>query len=163
MEPLALFLLVILLGLIVIFVTRPFFKQKRVHMVESDREISYLIAERERLLTALQDLDFDQSLGKIPAEDYPTQRALLLQKGAEVLRKLDALTAEAVDKTGRSADSQTKASKPVRTFTDDDLEDILAKRRNSRRDKTAGFCPRCGKPVLQSDAFCPACGNTLKP
>lgn len=163
MEPLALFLLVILLGLIVIFVTRPFFKRKRVHMAESDREISSLMAERERLLTALQELDFDQSLGKIPAEDYPTQRAQLLQKGAEVLRRLDTLTAEATNKTGRIGDSHARASKSVRTFTDDDLEDMLAKRRNIRRDKTAGFCPKCGKPVLQSDVFCPACGNTLKP
>ncbi len=31
--------------------------------------------------TALQELDFDFNLNKIPAEDYPVQRAELLQKG----------------------------------------------------------------------------------
>jgi hypothetical protein len=162
MEPVALFMLVILLSLIVLFVTRPFFNRRRVHSAENDQEKSSLLAERERLLTALQELDFDQSLGKIPAEDYPTQRAVLLQKGAEVLRQLDMLSPEVKYKKvmvnkGLTGDINQDAS-----ITDDDLEDLLAKRRSSRKDKTAGFCPICGKPVLLSDVFCPACGNTLK-
>jgi NADH pyrophosphatase NudC (nudix superfamily) len=86
---------------------------------------------------------------------------LLLQKGAEVLRKLDTLT-EGANITGRIGEGYVSASKPVTILTDDDLEDMLSKRRNTRKDKTAGFCPKCGKPVLQSDVFCPACGNTLK-
>ncbi|MGA2504462.1 MAG: zinc ribbon domain-containing protein [Anaerolineales bacterium] len=163
MEPVALLLLVILLGLIVLFVTRPFFKRQRVHAAENNREMSSLLAERERLLTALQELDFDQSLGKIPAEDYPTQRALLLREGAEVLRRLDTLTAEAESRTARIGQGHSISPKPHGTLTDEDLEDLVAKRRNTRKDKAAGFCPRCGKPVLLSDVFCPACGNTLKP
>jgi hypothetical protein len=163
MEPVSLFLLLILLALIVVFVTRPFFKRRRVQAVETDQEMSSLLAERERLLTALQELDFDQSLGKIPAEDYPTQRALLLQKGAEVLRRLDTLSVQAAKKDPGYAQGMSRGFKPGSDMTDDDLEDLLAKRRNTRKDKTAGFCPRCGKPVLLSDAFCPSCGNTLKP
>ena len=162
MEPVALFLLVILLGVIVLFVTRPFFKRRRVRAGESNREISSLLAERERLLTALEELDFDQSLGQIPPEDYPTQRALLLQKGADVLRQLDTLTAETKSRSERISQSHVSTTKPVAALSDEDLEDLLARRRNTRKDKTAGFCPKCGKPVLQSDAFCPSCGNTLK-
>lgn len=163
MEPVALFLLVIMLGLIVVFVTRPFFKRRQVHATGNNQEMSSLLAERERLLTALQELDFDQSLGKIPAEDYPAQRALLLQKGADVLRKLDMLSAEAQSRKARIGQGNLNGPKQLSTLTDDDLEDLLGKRRSTRRDKTAGFCPKCGKPVLQSDAFCPACGYTLKP
>jgi hypothetical protein len=163
MEPVSLFLLLILLGLIVLFVTRPFFKRRRVRAVESDQEMSSLLAERERLLTALEELDFDQSLGKIPAEDYPTQRALLIQQGVDVLRRLDALSSQTVKKETGIARGQINESKPHARMTNDDIEDLLAKRRNTRKDKAAGFCPKCGKPVLQSDAFCPACGNTLKP
>ncbi|MGZ6346364.1 MAG: zinc ribbon domain-containing protein [Anaerolineales bacterium] len=162
MEPVALFLLVILLGVIVLFVTRPFFKRRKVQAREGNREISSLLAERERLLTALEELDFDQSLGKIPAEDYPTQRALLLQKGAEVLRQLDTLETETKSRSERINQSHIASPKPVTPLSDDDLDDLLAKRRNIRKDKTAGFCPKCGKPVLKSDAFCPSCGNTLK-
>jgi rubrerythrin len=110
----------------------------------------------------LEELDFDQSLGKIPAEDYPTQRALLLQKGADVLRQLDTLTAETKSRSERISQSHVSVTKPVAALSEEDLEDLLARRRNTRKDKTAGFCPKCGKPVLQSDAFCPSCGNTLK-
>jgi hypothetical protein len=163
MEPVALFLLLIMLGLIVVFVTRPFFKRRQIHAAGSDQEMSSLLAEHERLLTALQELDFDQSLGKIPAEDYPAQRALLLQKGADVLRKLDLLTAETESRKAKDSLGNLNELKSVAHLTDDDLEDLVAKRRSNRRDKTAGFCPRCGKPVLQTDAFCPACGLTLKP
>ncbi len=162
MEPIALFLLVILLGVIVLFVTRPFFKRRRVRAGESNRKISSLLAERERLFTALEELDFDQSLGKIPAEDYPTQRAILLQKGSEVLRQLDALATETKIQPEKLNQSAISTPKPVAILNDDDLEDLLAKRRNTRKDKTAGFCPKCGKPVMQSDVFCPSCGNSLK-
>jgi NADH pyrophosphatase NudC (nudix superfamily) len=162
MEPSAIFLLLIVFAIIVLFVTRPFFERRRVHAVESGRELSFLLAERERLLTALQELDFDQALGKIPAEDYPGQRAELLQEGAEVLRQLDALTPITATETGGIVQHLNSALKPTIPLSDDDLEDLLAKRRNGRKDKTAGFCPKCGKPVLQSDVFCPSCGFTLK-
>jgi len=162
MEPAAIFLLLIVLTFIVLFVTRPFFERRRVRAAESSHELSFLLAERERLLTALQELDFDQTLGKIPAEDYPAQRAALLQKGAEVLRQLDALTPGAARQAGGKVPRADSAPKPTAPLSDDDLEDLLAKRRNARKDKTAGFCPKCGKPVLQSDVFCPSCGITLK-
>ncbi|MCX6034029.1 MAG: zinc ribbon domain-containing protein [Chloroflexi bacterium] len=162
MEPAAIFLLLIVFALIVLFVTRPFFERQHVRAAERDLELSSLLAERERLLTTLQELDFDQTLGKIPAEDYPAQRAALLYKGAEVLRQLDAITPIAARQAIGKVQVADSAAKPTAPLSDDDLEDMLAKRRNSRKDKTAGFCPKCGKPVLQSDVFCPSCGSTLK-
>ena len=162
MDLVAIFLLLIVLGFIVLFVTRPFFQQKRIRSAESTPEFSSLLAERERLLTALQELDFDQSLGKIPTEDYPVQRAALLQKGVEVLRQLDAISPGSTKKVvGEGKPSSGKSIANV-LLSDDDLEDLLGKRRSTRNDKTAGFCPRCGKPVLRSDVFCPSCGNAMK-
>jgi hypothetical protein len=162
MEPVAIILLFIVLALMVLFVTRPFFKRQHVRAEESSQELLFLLSERERLLTALQELDFDQTLGKIPAEDYPAQRTLLLNKGAEVLRQLDELHPRAARQVGGIVLDAGNKPKPTALISDDELEDLLAKRRNSRKDKTAGFCSRCGKPVLQSDVFCPSCGNTLK-
>jgi zinc-ribbon domain len=162
MEPAAIFLLLILMAIIVIFVSRPFFKRRQVREEEGDLELSSLLAERERLLSALQELDFDHSLGKIPAEDYPIQRAALLKKGAEVLRQLDALTPIARKRKDINKKAEDGEFTQARQLTDDDLEDLLSKRRNIRKDKTAGFCPNCGKPVLESDIFCPSCGSTLK-
>lgn len=164
MEPVAIFLLLFVLALIVFFVTRPFFERPHVHDDENSQEFSSLLADHDRLLTSLQELDFDQSLGKIPAEDYPAQRSALLQKGADLLRQMDALSPikakQGVGKVQRPGSTpNSNANVPL---SDDDLEDLLAKRRYSHNGKTAGFCHKCGKPVLQSDVFCPTCGNTLK-
>jgi hypothetical protein len=99
METAAIFLLLITLAFIVLFVTRPFFKRRRFRPARDNQEFSSLQNEREHLLIALQELDFDQALGKIPAEDYPSQRVALLQKGVEVLRRLDALTPDTARQT----------------------------------------------------------------
>ena len=94
MLPLLLILAVaVLVGL---YISRPFASrhaatEKLIRPAAEESEIhrSTLLAERDRVLTALQDLEFDFTLGKIPAEDYPIQRAELFKAGAEALRELD--------------------------------------------------------------------------
>jgi hypothetical protein len=91
--------------LVAIFITRPFLDRKveRAPLIEQktadqeEHQRSTLLAERDRLLTTIQELDFDFALGKIPAEDYPPQRELLIQNGIEILQKLDALDKDQVD------------------------------------------------------------------
>ena len=89
-----LFLIALLLAVSLYLVT-PLMGNRSRRVTEDTQETSSLLAERERLLNALQELDFDFKLGKIPAEDYPAQRAELLQKGTEILKKLDALAPSA--------------------------------------------------------------------
>ena len=82
----AIFILILVLVFILIFVTRPFFVRQRGHpmeKMEKSRKLSSLLAERERLLTAILELDSDQALDKIPAGYYSNQRVELLQRGAE--------------------------------------------------------------------------------
>ncbi|HAV77077.1 MAG TPA: hypothetical protein DCX53_06970, partial [Anaerolineae bacterium] len=117
---------------------------------------------------SLQELDFDFKLGKIPEGEYPAQRAGLLQKGAEILRKIDSLSldkASAQDTESRLEKSvaarRAGASSKDAELTDDDIEAMIASRKKSRKDKTAGFCPNCGKPIMASDRFCPSCGKAL--
>jgi len=158
------------------FVARPFFERIRINVASpEEHELSSLLAERDRLITTLQELDFDHSLGKIPSDDYPTTRADLLQRAADALRRLDAFqisaNADAAESrveaavAARRADAavgQTSAAPVAAPLDDDVLEDILAARRAARGDKSAGFCPKCGKPVLRSDKFCPHCGKGIK-
>jgi len=59
----------------------------------------------------LKELDFDNSLGKIPLEAYPQQRLSLVQQGAEILRKLDQLTPVQAPVTGLPTGRKTR-SKP---------------------------------------------------
>jgi hypothetical protein len=154
MELGALFLFLAVLAVVILFVSGPFTENWRVQ-ANTSHQISSLLAERDRILNALADLDFDQALGKIPAEAYPVQRASLLQTGALVLRQLDELQgAQPPEKH-----SVKVIGKSAKLFTDEELEDLIAKRRTARKTKAVGFCPKCGKPIVQSDLFCPSCGQ----
>jgi hypothetical protein len=159
--------------------------------LSEDHQRSTLLAERDRLLNALQELDFDAALGKVPAEDYPVQREALLMAGAGVLRQLDEMAGkqasgdevqrmqEAAD--ARRADAPTQeemqatseeqpppgvlaaevASAAPSVNDDMELENMIAQHRRQRKENSAGFCPHCGKPVQKSDRFCPRCGGNL--
>jgi len=188
MELGSIFLILALLILVSLFVTRPFVEANGQHRVSSpsraDHDRSTLLAERDRLLNTLQELDFDYAMGKIPDEDYPAQRAALVQRGADILRLLDVgqdrpyseaietqvevTTAEqqsavlsAFVGTGNSKLSASRAASAVVAAPDDELEVLLANRRRVRQDKAAGFCPKCGGALRKSDRFCPKCGALI--
>jgi hypothetical protein len=152
-----------------VFLYMPFLERRARRVTEEEHETSALLAERERVVNSLQELEFDHSLGKVPEEDYPAQRATLLQKGADVLRKLDEL---APLKAENEQDARIERAIAARrkngtgqhqknSVTDDDIESLISARRTGRKEKAAGFCPNCGKPVMASDKFCPACGKAL--
>jgi len=164
-----LLLIAVLLG-VGLYLAAPlvFDSDRRISRVDTS-DVSSLMAEKDRVINSLQELDFDFTLGKIPEEDYPAQRADLVQKGADILRKLDALQPQPISDdeverrieraaAARRADGSVKADAP----SDDEIESMLASRRKARKSKSAGFCPKCGKPVLVSDQFCPNCGKALK-
>jgi rubrerythrin len=162
------FILAVLL-LVGIYLSEPFTrKARRSSTTREEHDISSFMAERDRMVNALQELDFDYKLGKIPAEDYPALRTEMLNKGADILRKLDDLQYAATDTNAedrlekaiaaRRADAAVAVKSEV---TDDDIESMLATRRKQRKEKSAGFCPRCGQPVLINDRFCPSCGKSL--
>jgi hypothetical protein len=153
-----------------LFVAQPYLNRRPGSMTQESQEISSLMAERDRVINALQELDFDYNLKKIPAEDYPVQRAALLQKGSDILQKLDELTAspekfdsaeDRVEKAvaARRADTAPRSATPA--LDDENMEALIAGRRAARKGKSGGFCPRCGKPVLASDRFCPNCGKAI--
>jgi hypothetical protein len=94
----SLFLVLALAMLVAVFLSQPFLRRQKWETSEVNSKAeaqehvrSSLMAEHDRILTALQELDFDNTLGKIPPEDYPVMRASLLKSGADVLRKLDAM------------------------------------------------------------------------
>lgn len=157
--------------LVALFIAWPLFDSRKLASVPQGQELSALMAEQDRVLTALQELDFDNSLGKIPAEDYLPQRAELVQRGVDVLGKIDALSSKSAftddaEKrieaaiAARRADASVQVSQGV--DTDDDLESLIAARRSERKEKSGGFCPNCGRSILSSDRFCPNCGKVIK-
>ncbi len=154
MDLAAILFLIALLLTVALYLYMPLIGSKPRPAAEETQAVSSLLAERERLLNALQELDFDFQLGKVPAEDYPAQRADLLRKGADILKQLDALAASRPPVVTKQASAAQ--------LSDDDIESMLATRRKARKTRSAGFCPRCGKPVLVTDQFCPNCGKSLQ-
>jgi hypothetical protein len=175
MELTAIFFSLAVLILVGIYLYAPFMERRARRITEEEHELSALMAERDRVINSLQELDFDFKLGKIPEEDYPVQRTSLLQKGADILRKIDSLApngTEADRVTGPQGDVETRIERAIAArradaslarveVTDDDLESMISSRRKSRTNKSAGFCPKCGKPVMVTDRFCPSCGKSL--
>lgn len=169
MELGSIFLVLAVLVIVSIYLYAPLTQRGRRMTADNSHEISALKAERDRVINSLQELDFDFKLGKIPAEDYPDQRAELLQKGADILRKLDELAP--ASSAGANAESRIEKAAAARradssmqavAVNDDDIEAMIAARRKQHKSKSAGFCPKCGKPVLVTDRFCPSCGKSLK-
>ena len=163
----ALFFTLAILVFVGMYLYTPLVERRARRVTEEEHELSTLMAEHDRVLNSLQELDFDFKLGKIPSEDYPSQRANLLQKGADILKKLDELTP---DNTQLETETQIERAiterravitNAKRGLSDDDLESMIAARHRTRKEKSAGFCPKCGRPVLVSDRFCPACGKAL--
>jgi NADH pyrophosphatase NudC (nudix superfamily) len=155
----------ILVGL---YLYAPLLERQAHRVTTEEHELSSLLAERDRVVNSLQELDFDFKLGKIPEGDYPAQRAVLLQKGADILRSIDSFSPQ----SGSAQDTESRLEKAVAArradasakqaeLTDDDIESMIVSRRKTRKNKSAGFCPKCGKPVTTSDRFCPSCGKSL--
>jgi NADH pyrophosphatase NudC (nudix superfamily) len=173
----SLFLILGILIPVVLFISRPFLIHKSNIVSSIDLKLSVLLAEQERLINTIQELDFDHSMGKIPEVDYSTQRAGLLSHAADVMRQVDALRIEtpavyltsqtesiaaASPSSGQVALKRPgKRSIPAGTVQDDEMEALIAARRRERSEKAAGFCPQCGKPIQLSDRFCPRCGAPL--
>lgn len=183
---------------VALFVSQPFLRKGKTYysgeviaQQKRDHQRSALLAEQDRTLNALHELDFDFALGKVPQEDYHEQRMVLLHNGAEVLRKLDEMeTTTGISKgvgdlrasvsieerieaavTARRADVGQKSHPSAVTIAKeggrgedarrDDLEDLIARRKRQRGESSAGFCPRCGRTVQKSDKFCSKCGADL--
>jgi len=111
----SIFIILALLLLTTFVLAQPFFDSHPEAQSEDEDEYATLLAERERAFQSLRELEFDHELGKIPPEDYPALRKQLLQRGAEVLRKLDTY--------------EEKQPAP----SDDDLEAMIAARRKQTR------------------------------
>ncbi len=172
----AIFFILAVLVLVGVYVGQPLMRRHARQPLQENHAYSALMAEYERAIDTLQELEFDYLLGKIPAEEYPTQRAALLSQGANLLRRLDEFDTnkEASQDAqarleaavaARRADASTE--KPALELSDEELEARIAARRKARsaaqwhKEKAAGFCPKCGKPILASDRFCPSCGKAV--
>lgn len=154
-------LLLALVVLVTAYVASPLrTAQKRRTPDAESIELSELLAERERVLDALAELDFDNDMGKIPDELYPVQREALVKRGAAVLKLLDERTPG-----GQAASEVPEAIAAV--VSDDPVEALINARKiakssgNAKNNTNAKFCPNCGTGLQTGDKFCVSCGEKV--
>jgi hypothetical protein len=190
MELLGSLFLVLALGVLVaLFLAVPFLRKTNAgqrflkpEVQQREHVRSSLLAERDRVLNALQELDFDHALGKVPEEEYPAMRADLLRNGANVLRQLEAFETEsqaasAEDRieaavaarradAGRAVSGQAEAGSAVRQV-EPVAETLLAEgapNGHSQRGDEIEELIASRKRVRQETAagFCPRCGKPVQ-
>lgn len=134
-----------------IFILRPFLVSTETRGRSGTTIRDSLVADRERLLHAIEELDLELELKKISPEDHTRNRDILLAEAAKVLKELDNLP-----KT-----SANKRKKPAHVQEDDNLEKLIADRRKQLRGEMYVKCPHCGEAVDQGGQFCSHCGGAL--
>ncbi len=147
-------LVVLAIALITVaYIARPIIQHQGRRVTLEDRRLSALAAERDRVLSMLQELEMDMATGKIESEHYQAQRAALVAEGAAILKEMDAL---------RGAPAGAAAA-PLQD-PETEIEAAVARLRKGQSggEAPAGFCPQCGKPAAAGDRFCIHCGNPLQ-
>ncbi|MGB2897210.1 MAG: zinc ribbon domain-containing protein [Anaerolineales bacterium] len=134
--------------LTVAFVALPFLQHRGKGITEAERLSSELQAGRDRVLNSLQELEMDFNTGKILEADHQSQRQALMNEGAAILRRIDALKEEGY-------------VRPEGRFIDDEIEAAIAQVRSERDEGSRGFCPSCGSEAKAGDLFCIRCGGAL--
>ncbi len=146
-------LLVVLLIFILsgLFIIRPFLVATEISGRSSSSIYDSLSAERERILSAIEELDLELELSKISPSEHSRNRDLLLAEAAAVLQKLDKQ-----QKPGKGKKQTPRKVEPV-----DDLEKMISDRKKQIKADRSLNCAHCGKKVLDSDLFCSHCGEAL--
>jgi predicted nucleic acid-binding Zn ribbon protein len=107
-----------------------------------------LAAQREAILTALRDLDFDHVLLKITDADYASQRQVLVAEAAAVLAREEERATIARD--------CPVCGRPVY------VGDLFCSGCGLNLSRPLAGCPTCGWPVEPEDVYCRGCGSRLQ-
>lgn len=122
----------VLLGAAMVFVTLPF-RQKNKKGLLPLKDTESQNGQREAVLGALRDLDFDFKTGKVSEEDYQPVRVQLLAEAAQYME--------------------------VETKEDEQIEALIQNRRKAKTQSTK--CNQCGAPMEVGQRFCPRCGSSV--
>jgi DNA repair exonuclease SbcCD ATPase subunit len=148
MDLATLLILLAILVPVVAYLLFPLWERQESRVSDDERRLSSLETERERLLSAIAELDMDHSMGKLVQQDYEIERAAMLVRGADVLRQIDALR------------SVQWARVDQRKAREEELEAKVAQLRKQGT-PSGKHCPTCGLEITVEDRFCRHCGAPL--
>ncbi|OGO16795.1 MAG: hypothetical protein A2Z14_06990 [Chloroflexi bacterium RBG_16_48_8] len=148
-------LVIFALAIIVVgYILRPLIEKRAISVTENSRYASELQAERDQVLMNLQEFDIDHAMGKIPADEYQGRRAVLVARGAAILKELDRLDGIMMTAPARAGEAVDQEDHDFEA----QIEKEIQRRRRSVKEETAGYCPQCGNKLQSGDRFCTSCG-----
>ncbi len=146
------FIMLAMTILVIAFVARPLMGSRASLVGEAEQRLSALQAERDKLLSLIQEIELDHAAGKIPDGDYLPQRTALVEQAAGVLRAIDDL---------RVAEPEA-APKPSQAL-DDRIEAAIASLRQTATSEVGpAHCTQCGSLLIEGDRFCSKCGAPVR-
>ncbi|GAB4568912.1 MAG: hypothetical protein Kow0077_00540 [Anaerolineae bacterium] len=131
MESQSLILGVVIVALTLLVVAWPFITSGREKARENGQlssELEQLLFEREAILDAIRNLDFDYETGKLTEEDYQLERESWVQRGVEVLKAIDVLQQESAENGAGTSTGTAGAVVPDEDL-DAQIEAAVAARR----------------------------------
>lgn len=181
MNPIAIFLGLILLAISVFFVASPFRSlavSKKLPARSNQQKDSAkptLEKQRQAVLLALRDLDFDYQAGKVAEDDYQTLRGNLINEAAQLMQsqereKEDSIEALIQSRRKSGANAQLHSSPKAKA---NGTGERHCPHCQAPLPSGAKFCSRCGTPVQEiacpkckqtlrkDDRFCPSCGTAV--
>ena len=132
-------------------ILRPFFVNSNSERRAGSTMRDALVADRERLLHSIEELDLEFELKKISSKEHTRNRDILLTEAVKVLKELDNLP--------KSSAKKRKSAAPVQAG--DDLENMITDRRKQLKSDISTKCPHCGEAVDKGTQFCSQCGGAL--
>ncbi len=135
---------VALLLIVAIMLIAPLLDKKTVWLAPPSAA-ERLQIERDSVLRTIRELDEDHRTQKISDEDYRNLRIAQINRGAEILKQLDAMNTQVSDDPKLAA-----------------IEEAIARARKSHSTKTsAQHCASCNAIIKADAKFCPQCGAKL--
>ncbi len=152
----AIFVGLALLVLVIPFVVSPFRENNRHKLAPAASIAASPASQREQVILALRDLDFDYQTEKIREDDYARIRAQLLAEAADFIQaeqREDALIEEKIRAHREAASPTQKCQECGRHLRSGDLFCTGC------GSKTTVRCQSCGNLNRSDDNFCSKCGT----
>lgn len=149
----------LLFAVIAYIIYQPFREKKRTGTKRRKTGTSPKV-QREAVLSALRDLDFDFKTGKVTEEDYVPLRAQLMEEAARSMERVS----EEEDKFEALIESRRRTLQkgPTCGTCGTALEDgqrYCAKCGSAVQEES---CPSCGRKIRLGDQFCSSCGTKIE-
>ena len=153
MEIGAIFVVIAILIFVIGFVIKPLLSEDKKYEEKPIDNFSALMAEQDRLVTAIHELESDNDLGKIPDEVFAEQKEDLTLRAISVMKELDEIK-------GEEKPIKKKKKKSKQTSVDDIEKMIEARKASISKNKDTKVCEECGEKIQKGDKFCASCGVT---